>query len=155
MLPRPLLRRFSPLLTAYLLVATVGLPLQRVYCSCVEETWVTLASEAHECRARERATVPVQHACCQRSCTSQPEADRPHDCGDSSVVLAGIDGDLQVTQTVSFPDSPVDILARPPVRGEWRGAGVIREVRTASPTWRGPPPLGGRGLLVRYGRFLI
>lgn len=154
---RPLIRRLTPWLTAYLLLVSVGLPLQRVYCACVGEQWLTVLPEGkHTCQHEEAIkTVCHEHAvssCCQAPTPSHESSCVSNNCGDAEVLIAQLDADF-TEETSSFAVNLVAVLP-PTIAVNW----FAKPEPTASALLRGPPPpppLAGRQLLVAHQTFLI
>jgi len=155
---RPLFQRLVPLLTAYLLLVSLGLPLQRVYCACVGEQWLSLTAADHECQHASVQEVKHDHGqmtCCflLKGAEDMPTAEKPHDCGDSEVLLAQLDSDFlsernkvafELIRMISLP-ATANLLPRQPVSE--------RSAPIRGPT---PPSLSaGRDLLVAQQTFLI
>lgn len=158
MLYRPFIQRLAPLLTAYLLLVSLGLPLQRVYCACVGEQWLSLTVTDHECQHASAQEIKHDHGpktCCSllRGTEDVPTVDDLHDCGDSEVLLAQLDADflseqehfvVDLAAVINLP-ATANLLPRLPI--------VTRSVLIRGPT---PPPLPhGRDLLVAQQTFLI
>jgi hypothetical protein len=155
---RPFIQRLAPLLTAYLLLVSLGLPLQRVYCACVGEQWLSLTATDHECHhasAREVKHEHSQMACCRLSEGKKdvPAAEDPHDCGNSEVLLAQLDADFLSEQQPSVINL-ASLSGWPPLANLLpRLPALIRSAPIRGPT---PPPLlYGRDLLVAQQTFLI
>ncbi|MEM9259840.1 MAG: hypothetical protein AAGA62_09355, partial [Bacteroidota bacterium] len=96
---RKFFQRLAPTLSAYLLLVSLGFPLQRVYCACVGEHWVSLPTEVHECRhaKAEKSHHPNDKpSCCQlrKASSDHHSAQSKHDCGDTSILLAQLDTDF-------------------------------------------------------------
>jgi len=150
-------KRLTPWLTLYLLVVSVGLPLQRVYCACVGEAALTLPGSEHECAAHAPQISEHDHhrkACCVVSKDCQkPEADN-HDCGSSEVVVAALDADFLLETAGNYASAP--LLGTMPAWPVYRPL-VVQAVAKTRPI-RGPDPPGkpsGRDLLVAHQTFLI
>lgn len=155
---RPLILRLAPWLTAYLFVVSVGLPLQRVYCACAGEEWLTVLPEKHECHHAAKMTdaADVHHHEPKKSChdtrTTHDTGCMSHDCGKAEVILAQLDVDFTADmEEVDLDLSPV----LPPVAFRpWAPRPVMLEdapIRGPSP----PPLPAGRDLLVAHQTFLI
>lgn len=157
MLNRKFIRRLTPWLTLYLLVASVGLPLQRVYCACIGEASLTLPGDEHECAAHEPKISEHDHhrtACCKvtKECTMADAED--HSCGDTDVIVAQFDVDFMAEVSTDFElGLPVGIVPAGPGFSPL----AAREVAKTRPI-RGPAPPDhptGRQLLVAHQTFLI
>lgn len=155
---RPFIQRLTPWLTAYLLVVSVGLPLQRVYCACVGEQWLTVLAEEHECHHEATATTTpeVHHHSETKSChgtdTAHASACLTHDCGNAEVLLAQLDADF------TFDDAKVDLGLAAVLPPAAFAAWPPRPLVVATTPLRGPPPPdlpAGRTLLVAHQAFLI
>ena len=155
---RPLILRLAPWLTAYLFVVSVGLPLQRVYCACAGEEWLTVLPEEHECHHEiKTAEVRQVHHHGEEGCCHEPEVSHEsscvsHDCGNAEVILAQLDVDF----TVDMEEVDLGLSAvLPPVAFRpWAPRPVMLEdapIRGPSP----PPLPAGRDLLVAHQTFLI
>lgn len=158
MLYRPFIQRLAPLLTAYLLLVSLGLPLQRVYCACVGEQWLSLTATDHECHHPSALEVKHEHglmACCHLPDGTEnlPTAEDLHDCGNSEVLLAQLDADF-LSEQQPFDINLTSLSDWPPTAHTLpRLAELIRSAPIRGPT---PPPLPyGRDLLVAQQTFLI
>ncbi len=156
MILRPLYRRFSPILTAYLLLVSVGLPLQRGYCMCIGEQWISLTDDEHDCThglQPEVVFVGEQIPCCTVTNGCQ-FADSDHGCDDTETVLAQLDVDFTHELTHwSLANAPLIHLPAAPY---WAQPGTLARPKTLPIRGPDPPPLpGGRALLVVQQTFLI
>jgi hypothetical protein len=161
MISRRKIHQFVPLLTTYLLVASLGLPLQRIYCACLGESWLSISADGHACQldVAPKATVKEEKkmSCCAaaKACHAPAEEveDAQHDCGDSEIVLAQLDADfliqdgidyLELSGTAILVEQPLAFRNIPP---------VLQSIPIRGPD---PPPLpSGRDLLVAHQTFLI
>lgn len=156
---RNFIQKLAPSLSIYLLVVSLGLPLQRVYCACVGEQWVSLPTEVHECRHAPAVEMGKhQHgdmACCHpKEASEKPTAKSLHDCGDTDILLAQLDADFLWEQD-EFP-LLVGVLTSPTTLAFAQA--LVRPVVIKSAPIRGPNPpplLAGRDLLVAQQTFLI
>jgi len=154
---RKFTRRLTPWLTFYLLVVSVGLPLQRVYCACVGESALVLPGSEHECGAHAPQITEHDHhqmACClvTKDC-QKPEA-TDHKCGSSEVVMAALNADFLLETVGDYAD--IATLTTMPDWPVYRplAARVVAKTRPI----RGPNPparSAGRDLLVAHQTFLI
>ncbi|MTB51156.1 hypothetical protein [Lewinella sp. W8] len=160
MLYRRKIHQLVPLLTTYLLVASIGLPLQRIYCACRGEAWLSITAESHACHLDRVPKAIVQKekkaSCClaAKACHAPTEeAEDVHDCGDTDIVLAQLDVDFLVQDDIKFPgfsgtallvEQTEDLRGIPPVAPS-------TPIRGPDP----PPRPAGRTLLVAYQTFLI
>lgn len=150
-------KRLAPWLTAYLLLVSIGLPLQRVYCACVGEQWLTvLPEDRHECHHEASDQEEVHHHalndCCVKDKTPAGDSCKSHDCGEAEVLIAQLDVDF-TAETTAFELSLTAILP-PTVTVVW----VTQPESVTTMPLRGPPPpppLAGRQLLVAHQTFLI
>ncbi|WP_020570561.1 hypothetical protein [Neolewinella persica] len=153
---RNLARRFSPWLTIYLLVVSIGLPLQRVYCLCKGEQWLSISMQDHECEHEEapKALVAeVKSACCLATDACQSIEDK-HGCGNEETIVAQLDVDfvhelsdwnVDGTTLVALPGAPY-----------WQQLPEVERVSIMLIRGPDPPPrYGGRELLVAHQTFLI
>lgn len=145
-------------MTAYLLLVSLGLPLQRVYCACVGEQWLSLTAADHECHHASAQEVKHEHglmACCHlpEETEGLPTAEDLHDCGSSEVLLAQLDADFLFEQE-HFVITPASLSGWPATATFLpRLPRFVRSVPIRGPT---PPPLlYGRDLLVAQQTFLI
>ncbi|OAV44552.1 hypothetical protein [Lewinella sp. 4G2] len=156
---RDLAKRLAPFLTAYLLLVSVGLPLNRVYCACVGEAYLTVTSVQHDCHHDAVETPPHHHAeakasCCSHDAGPAVETCKSHDCGDSEAVFAQLDVDFFAEWNLDF-STVILGPAISPVTSPTLFSGS--ELELAAPI-RGPdpPPLPyGRSLLALQQTFLI
>lgn len=162
------LRRFAPVLAFYLLVVSVGLPLQRVYCACVGEVSWQLFSQPHECKhdavhtsEANSCKLNSSSSCCapmaelREGAKTQGDSCAEHNCGYTEVVMAQFDAE--------FP--PLDEAATLPTifAGIAPAQGIIALPHPSLYLLRphpirgpDPPPLPfGRQLLVWQQTFLI
>lgn len=156
---RPFIQRLTPWLTAYLLVVSVGLPLQRVYCACVGEQWLTVMAEGeHECHHEATAAVTpeIHHhpeaGSCHGADSAHASACVTHDCSNSEVLLAQLDADF--TFEVEKVDLGLSAVLPSQAFTNW----PLRPVVVATMPIRGPSPPdlpSGRTLLVAHQTFLI
>ncbi|NJC25336.1 hypothetical protein [Neolewinella antarctica] len=152
---RKLSKRLTPYLTAYLLLVSIGVPLNRVYCACVGESWLSVLPEEHACHHDTAADVVYHEELAQTyhgddaavtDCTS-------HDCGNSQIVLPQLDVDFTTEWFLSSGEADVATAVlfatlHAPVQAVVSGHAPIR-----GPT---PPPAPyGRDLLARQQIFLI
>lgn len=156
MIFRPLIRRFSPWLTAYLLVVSVGLPLQRVYCMCMGEQWLSLTEIDHECSHDVKPQAEASHhkmACCvvSKGCEY---AEGNHDCGDSETIVAQLDVDFtHELADWSLEGTTVMVLPSVPF---WQQLQVVERAKIRPIRGPDPPPLpAGRAMLLAHQTFLI
>jgi hypothetical protein len=153
---RKFARRFSPWLTIYLLVVSIGLPLQRVYCLCKGEQWLSISLSDHECEHEEtpKALVAeVKSACClvTDACQSMEEN---HGCGNQETIVAQLDVDF-VHELSDWKVEFTTILALPGVP-YWEQLPEVDRVSVMPIRGPDPPPLlSGRALLVAHQSFLI
>lgn|GEM_PF-5563256 len=157
MLNRNFTRRLTPWLTFYLLVVSIGLPLQRVYCACIGEASLTLPGTEHECRAHAPQISEHDHhrtACCLITIDCQHPDTADHNCGSTEVVVAALDADFLLGTVGDFADvALVGISLNVAV---WRPLAAHLLAKTLP--IRGPAPpgrLAGRQLLVAHQTFLI
>lgn len=160
MMSRRKLHQLVPFLTAYLLVASLGLPLQRIYCACRGEAWLSISADSHECQMDKspKAVVQVEKkiSCCSaaKACHAPTEGVQDlHDCGDTDIILAQLDADFLLQDVGDFLElSGTAIILDRPV-APW-----VRPLTPRSLPIRGPDPpplLSGRALLVVHQTFLI
>lgn len=165
-------RRLSPFLTIYLLIVSLGLPLHKVYCACLDVTDFSLFAGDHQCKLNEEAILAEEIAklgelakfeCCRKkaieSCKARIEngekvIDQDHDCGNEETVLAKLTADYpiqkiaDVSQLVHWPT----IVPESPALDQAFVAMVPKALPIRGPD---PPPLPyGRTLLVRQQLFL-
>lgn len=155
MLTRNLARRFSPWLTIYLLVVSIGLPLQRVYCMCKGEQWLSISLSDHEC-GHEESKAPVaevKSACCLVTDVCEVKEDK-HGCGNQETVFAQLDVDFtHVLADWNLADAALVALPGVPYREQLP---VVERVSIIPIRGPDPPPLpAGRTLLVAHQTFLI
>ncbi|MEO0731200.1 MAG: hypothetical protein AAFZ52_00080 [Bacteroidota bacterium] len=138
MLSHRLSKRLVPTLTAYLLLVSVGLPLQRIYCTCLDQQWVSLTEPEHHCEHKHDDT---DKPACQS------------DCRDVEVLLAPLDADF-LSEQKSFVDLHLVAVLPEVAPLPWPTKPVLtKAVPIRGPT---PPPLpSGRDLLVAHQTFLI
>lgn len=154
---RNLTRRLTPWLTLYLLVVSIGLPLQRVYCACIGEAALSLPGSAHECGAHEPQISEHDHhrmACCKVAKDCQQPETADHKCGSSEVIVAALDADFLFETVGNYAD--LAVLGTLPEWPAYRPltAQVVAKTRPI----RGPDPPdkpAGRDLLVAHQTFLI
>lgn len=154
---RKFTKRLTPWLTLYLLVVSIGLPLQRVYCACVGEAALTLPGSAHECGAHEPEISEHDHhrtACCTvtKECKQPETAD--HKCGSSEVIVAALDADFLLETVGDYEAiSAVGLMPAWPVYLPLSAQAVAktRPIRGPDP----PDKPSGRDLLVAHQTFLI
>lgn len=154
---REFTRRLTPWLTLYLLVASIGLPLQRVYCACIGESELTLPGSEHDCESHAPQITGHDHqrvACCMitKDCRNQEAVD--HNCSSSEVVLAALDADFLPGTVADYAAVPG--LATLPAWPDYRPLAVMAVAKTRP--IRGPdPPVkpSGRELLVAHQTYLI
>lgn len=157
MLNRKFIRRLTPWLTLYLLVASVGLPLQRVYCACIGEASLMLTGGEHECAAHHAKTSEHSHqrmACCTMTSACQMEDVEDRSCGHTDVIVAQFDVDFMAElSTDYFVGLPVGIMPIGPAFHPQasRTVAKIRPIRGPDPPDHPP----GRQLLVAHQTFLI
>ncbi len=154
---RSFIKSLTPWLTLYLLVVSLGMPLQWVSCACAGEKAVALAGSEHECdahgltqleKAEQKKNAP--HKCC-----AGKEEPRQKDCCSSEVIVAAFHANFVVEPPARFvppvtvPALPVRLTAflLPPTRPD----ATHRPVRGPTP----PDPPGGRRLLIAHQTFLI
>jgi hypothetical protein len=155
---RKFTRRLTPWLTLYLLVVSIGLPLQRVYCACIGEAALTLPGSEHECGAHEPETRETDHhrtACCTvtKAC-QQTEEVADHKCGSSEVIVVALDADFLFETVGNYTITAT--LGLVPAWPAYRPL-TAQVVAKISPI-RGPDPPdkpAGRELLVAHQTFLI
>lgn len=160
---RPFIQRLTPWLTAYLLVVSVGLPLQRVYCACVGEQWLTVLAGEHECHHESTATaIPeVHHHGKAKGCQEQAKGCHgtsaasdcvSHDCGNAEVLIAQLDVDF--TFDAATADLGLALVLPPVAFTAWPPRPLV--IATALIRGPSPPDLpSGRTLLVAHQTFLI
>ncbi|MEL7161812.1 MAG: hypothetical protein AAFN92_13710 [Bacteroidota bacterium] len=152
---RHLSKRLVPTLTAYLLLVSIGLPLQRIYCACVGEQWISLTTVEHECHhAPEPIAQDHKTGCCAHGHEhEQSTASDRHDCGDSEVLLAQLDADFLGEKEQLLWLEPLEATLLVAVR-PWPTKPVVsKDTPIRGPD---PPPLpAGRALLVAHQTFLI
>lgn len=154
---RTLTQWLTPWLTLYLLVVSVGLPLQRVYCACIGESTLGLPGEAHECGAHAPQKSEHDHhrsACCKVTRECQQADSVGHSCGDTEVFVAQFSADYLATFSVDYLIFALQgvVPAWPDYRPD-----EVQAIAKARPI-RGPDPPArpaGRQLLVAYQTFLI
>lgn len=165
---RPYIQRLTPWLTAYLFLVSVGLPLQRVYCACAGEEWLTVLAEEHQCHhAVAIAEADIHHHVEKKSCHGNMgvlptdahhladvhgESCTSHDCGDSETLLAQLNVDF------TFEAETMDIGLRAVLPAAAFAVWLPQPVVINAAPIRGPtppPPPGGRALLVAHQTFLI
>lgn len=159
MIARNFILKLAPTLSAYLLLVSLGLPLQRVYCACVGEQWVSLPTEVHECHhaavAKASQHVHGDNACCHPTEEGEQSlAKSLHDCGDTDILLAQLDADFIWEQDKLTLPVAASLSTLPPFFAQ----GLTRRAIPKSTPIRGPtpPPLpAGRDLLVAQQTFLI
>jgi len=153
---RNLARRFSPWLTIYLLVVSVGLPLQRVYCLCKGEQWLSISLSEHECEHEEvpeALVAEVKSACCLVTDACQ-SMEKDHGCRNEETIVAQLD----VEFVHELSDWNVDFTAFVALPGApyWEQLPEVERVSVMPIRGPDPPPLaGGRELLVAHQTFLI
>lgn len=164
MFSRPFALLLAPWLTLYLLVVSIGLPLQRVYCACVGKSSLTLVGEAHVCERHAVVTnapavkAKPRHACCaaRAACSAKTDDGVPelkHDCGDTDVLLAALDADF----TAEDHGAAIVVGEIPPTTDPlavWPQRPAIGRAELA-PAHPRPPPLSGRDRLLAHQTFLI
>lgn len=149
-------RRFSPWLTIYLLVVSIGLPLQRVYCLCKGEQWLSISKIDHECGHEGEPKAPVAEvktACClvMDACQSMEE---DHGCGNEETIMAQFDADF--THELSEWNVADATLVTLPGKPYWESLPQVERVGIMPIRGPDPPPLlAGRALLVAHQFFLI
>jgi len=156
-LNRTFTRRLTPWLTLYLLVASIGIPLQRVYCACVRESSLILAGGEHECVVYEPKPAARDHhrtACCKitSECRVAPSDD--HGCGYTDVIVAQFDENFLAKVATGFQ---LD-LANGVVPAGTSFQPLTARVLVKECPIRGPDPPDhptGRQLLVAHQTFLI
>lgn len=167
---RPYIQRLTPWLTAYLLLVSVGLPLQRVYCACVGEQWLAVLPAEHQCHhgapavetdihhhARKTSchgpnNTPEKSSCQGHAGQGDTESCASHSCGDSETLIAQLDADFPLEDKA--PAADFGLLPPHFAPDAWPPRPVI----TAATPIRGPtppPPPAGRALLVVQQTFLI
>lgn len=161
---RPLIKRLTPWLTAYLLLVSVGMPLQRIYCACAGEAWLAVLADGHDCPhpammaghggddGHEPASEPAVASCCNPGQEATTETCSPGDCGSAEVILAQLDLDFMF-KAKAFAGNFDEILPPAALR-VWSPQPPVSRSITA----RGPPPPelpAGRALLVAHQTFLI
>ncbi|MFK8161179.1 MAG: hypothetical protein AB8H12_01840 [Lewinella sp.] len=150
-------RRFSPWLTIYLLVVSVGLPLQRVYCLCKGEQWLSISLRDHECGHKEGPKAPVAEvktACCLVTDACQVMEDDDHGCGKKETIVAQLDVDF--THVLSEWNLVAVTLITLPGVPYWEYLPEVEREGIISIRGPDPPPLlAGRALLVAHQTFLI
>ncbi len=154
MLFRPLARLISPWLTVYLLVVSVGLPLQRVYCLCLGEQWLSLTDSPHSCQHEGEPSEQMPREAGGEKTKGCQFMTGDHGCDDAQVIVAQLDADF----THQLEDWSLANTApgTAPTLPFWRGFAPL-----VSPQWLTetgpdpPPPPAGRRLLVAYQTFLI
>lgn len=154
---RPLVQRLAPWLTVYLFVVSVGLPLQRVYCACAGEQWLTVVLEEHECHHGSAAKVQEVHHHGEQVGYHDEKTDHhsvctSHDCGNTEVIFPQLDVDFTFEVT-ALSMEPGAVLP-PTVFAVFVPRPIISpEVPIRGPT--PPPDPSGRALLVAHQTFLI
>lgn len=157
MLNRKFIRRLTPWLTLYLLVASVGLPLQRVYCACIGEASVSLTGGEHECAAHEpEISEPDHHrmACCAMTSACQMAEAEDHNCGHTDTIVAQFDAEFMAEIATDFQ---VGLFVGIVPSGSVFNPLSARVVAKTRPI-RGPAPPEhppGRVLLIAHQTFLI
>ncbi|MEM1358139.1 MAG: hypothetical protein AAGF89_08070 [Bacteroidota bacterium] len=158
---RKFFQRLAPTLSVYFLLVSLGFPLQRVYCACVGEQWVSLPTEVHECRHAQTVDANHHHEhgktpCCRHMDTGSdyPVAKDLHGCGDTDILLAQLDADFvwEQERLVVIAAITSTAIITSSVNN------LVRQVIPKSTPIRGPtpPPLpAGRDLLVAQQTFLI
>ncbi len=159
---RPFIQKLAPVLTAYLLLVSVGLPLQRVYCACMGLEWLSLTTNTeHECHhpaqavAHEHATKTCCHA--PKKDAVQPEMERRHGCGDSELLLVQLQTEFSTEQSQWELTSPKAVQFLPAAPAEivsWSSpVARLRALPIRGPT--APPLPAGRSLLEAHQSWLI
>lgn len=154
---RKFTQRFTPWLTAYLLLVSVGLPLNRVYCACVDQEWVAVSSPVHECHHDAVTATIHHHQEAEKSCYDHGQVASScsnHDCGDSEVLIQPLDVDF----TVEWASAGIILAAFQPAVSFGSAVPHPASALSKATPIRGPspPPLPyGRSLLVRQQTFLI
>ncbi|TXF90694.1 hypothetical protein FUA23_04440 [Neolewinella aurantiaca] len=154
---RKFTRRLTPWLTLYLLVVSIGLPLQRVYCACIGESELSLPGRDHDCEAHSAKITEHDHhrmACCLATKECQTPELSEHKCGSSEVVVAALDADFLLETVGDY-----SIVPSAGLMPSWPAylplaAQVVAKTRPI----RGPDPpdrRSGRDLLVAHQTFLI
>lgn len=154
---RKFTKRLAPYLTAYLLLVTIGLPLNRVYCACVGEAWLTVLPEEHQCSHHSGAAA-VDHHHVDHACTavedSKQVACAEHGCGNSEQLFQQLDADF----LADWELLPVHLSDLCYARSLRLSEMPVRPVIDRAAPIRGPapPPLPyGRDLLAAQQTFLI
>ena len=156
---RKFTRRLTPWLTLYLLVVSIGLPLQRVYCACIGSSEISLPGGEHDCGAHAaKALVETEKepkaSCCAsaKQCNAPETADKK--CGSSEIVVAALDADFLLETVGDYSIVPTAGLMPSWPAHLPLAAQVVAKTRPI----RGPDPpdrRSGRDLLVAHQTFLI
>lgn len=154
---RPFIQLLAPYLTAYLLLVSVGLPLQRVYCACVGEQWLTVIPEEHECHHDAVAETIHHHAensCCHDETADHETTCSTHDCGSAEVLLAQLNVDFTADLDIDKISLGLEAILPAAAFQAW----PLKPVVEANAPIRGPTapaPPSGRQLLLEKESFLI
>ena len=157
MLNRKFTRLLTPWLTLYLLVVSVGLPLQRVYCACVGDTSLSLAGGELSCVAHSATLRENDHhqmACCAPTPSGQLPEVADHGCGHSEVIVAQLDVAFLKEFATDYRIGPfAGIKPAGPVFRPLAAQSIakVRPIRGPAP----PDGPSGRQLLVAHQTFLI
>lgn len=151
-------RRLSPILTAYLLVVSLGLPLHKVYCACKGMTDFSLFSTTHACGHDEAVLadeVAMSSCCTDKDATACSfDSVDEHDCGDAETILAKLTTDYILSEN-DDQTFAVQLLVLPPFTPVYTPLFTAIIPKVLPIRGPDPPPLPyGRELLLRQQLYL-
>ena len=157
---RPFTKSLAPYLTAYLLLVSVGLPLNRVYCACVGEEWLTVVTSEHDCH-HDAGDQSVHHHELDDATEHHEGHDRAaaagcqsHDCGNFKQVIEPLDVDFFANWNFELTDLQSYVASLGTEQPGWlASAASVTSAPIRGPT--DPPIASGRTLLIAYQTFLI